>query len=236
MTERFSASAAPRLMECAASGNLDVTIPGWVPPVVDHTKGAKGKGTELHKILEDAMQFTTKDVLYLAQSLNYVAELRSRRRFNVMTEATATADWLASKPLTTVDLILYVQDEIHVIDYKTGRIPVDVIGNNQLLFYAATFAHLAPKAKGVHLHIVQPWADNIASWYCEADRLATFMADARAADDRVTNKVAQFGPSDHCKFCPANPHSRGDKGRPFCPTMMNLLYPQVIDEDEILNG
>ena len=153
-----------------------------------------------------------------------------------MTEATATADWLASKPLTTVDLILYVQDEIHVIDYKTGKIPVDVIGNNQLLFYAATFAHLAPKAKGVHLHIVQPWADNIASWYCETDRLATFIADARAADDRVTNKVAQFGPSDHCKFCPANPHSRGDKGKPFCPTMMNLLYPQVIDEDEILNG
>ena len=58
------------------------------------------------------------------------------------------AEWLPSKPGTTADLVLYVADEIHVIDLKTGKIPVLVYDNQQLLFYAATYGHLAPKAKG----------------------------------------------------------------------------------------
>ena len=41
-------------------------------------------------------------------------------------------------------------------------------------------------------------------------------------------------PNDHCTFCPANPHSRGDKGSPLCPPMMQKLYPFDVDEDAIL--
>lgn len=239
MTERFSASAAPRLMQCAASGNLDTTIPGWVPPVVDHSAGAKGKGTELHKVLESAMQFGARDLTHIVAALEYVDGIRSRRRFKVLTEHTMTADWLGvpDAPKTTVDLILYVQDEIHVIDYKTGRIPVNVFENEQLMYYATCAAMtLAPQAKGVHLHIVQPWAGNGAgeSWFCDSNRLNKFIIDARAAHQRVVNKASQFKPGDHCTFCPANPQSRGDKGRPFCPAMMQLLYPSVVEEDEIL--
>jgi hypothetical protein len=37
-------------------------------------------------------------------------------------------------------------------------------------------------------------------------------------------------------FCPAYPHSRSEKGKPLCPATMALLYPPIIDEDEILNG
>lgn len=235
MTERFSASAAPRLMQCAASGNLEVAIPGWVPPVVDDTKGAKGKGTEIHKIFEDAAAYTQKDMLYIAQAMQYVAELRGRRRFKIVTEHKMVAEWLPSQPSTTVDVILYTQDELHIVDYKTGKIPVDVYGNEQLLFYAASAAQeFSPRAKGVALHIVQPWADNMGSWYVTAQELQQFMLAARTAEAKVTGKVVEFGPSDHCQFCPANPHSRGDKGTPLCPAMMNILYPREVDEDEIL--
>lgn len=235
MPERFSASAAPRLMQCAASGNLDTSIPGWVPPVVDHTAGAKGKGSEIHTIFEAAMQYTARDLQCIADAMAYVSALRSSRRFKVLTEATVRADWLPSAPITTVDLVLYVQDEIHIVDYKTGKIFVDAKENNQLMFYAASFAHLAPKAEGVHLHVVQPWADNMTEWYCLTDRLGQFMAEARAAESLVTQKVAQFQPGDHCTFCPANPRSRGDKGRPFCPAMMQLYYPSIVDEEAILD-
>jgi hypothetical protein len=42
-------------------------------------------------------------------------------------------------------------------------------------------------------------------------------------------------PSDHCKFCPAYPHSRAaEKGSPPCPVTLQLLYPKVVNEDEIL--
>lgn len=235
MTERFSASAAPRLMHCAASGNLEEAIPGWVPPEIDPNKGAKGKGTAIHAILEQATAFTAADTQFIADAVQYVAQLRSLRRFKVETEYTMEATWLPSKPLTTVDLILYTQDELHIVDHKTGKIPVEVHGNEQLLYYAACAAQeFAPRAKGVTLHINQPWAGNQESWYVTADELQQFMLDARTAEAKVTGKVVEFGPSDHCMFCPANPHSRGDKGAPLCPAMMDLLYPMEVDEDAIL--
>lgn len=46
-----------------------------------------------------------------------------------------------------------------------------------------------------------------------------------------------FSPGDHCKFCPANPHGRGAKGKPYCPAMMGLLYPQpAVNYDEMLES
>nr|DAL38051.1 MAG TPA_asm: PD-(D/E)XK nuclease superfamily protein [Caudoviricetes sp.] len=235
MTERFSASAASRLIQCPASGNLDVAIPNWTPPVVDHDKGAKGKGTAIHKIFEDAAAWTARDMRHIADAMDYVAELRSKRRFKVLTEYTVTAEWLPSKPLTTVDLVLYTQDEIHVVDYKTGKIPVQPELNSQLQFYALCVADLAPKAKGVTVHIVQPWAGIMDAWFADTTQLATFMEEAQKQEAKVTSKIVEFGPGDHCTFCPANPHTRGDKGHPLCPAMMQLLYPDSTDEEEILN-
>ena len=134
-----------------------------------------------------------------------------------------------------MDLVLYVQDELHVVDYKTGKIPVDPVGNEQLMFYALCAAHLAPKAKGVTVHIVQPWAEIMEGWFADTVTLQDFMKLAQQQEAKVTSKTIEFGPGDHCMFCPANPHSRGDKGSPLCPVMMDLLYPQHIDEDEILS-
>lgn len=230
----FSASNAGRFTACPASADLDGAIPGWTPPVVDPMKGAKGHGTLMHEYLEKTSELSAKDLRCLAQALEYMAELRSKRRFKVLAEEGTVADWLTSKPKTTVDVVLYVADELHVIDYKAGVIPVDVVDNEQLFFYGACFAHLAPKAKGMTLHIVQPWANNIASVWVSTTEMAAFMQRTQEAERKVLAGNHTFGPSDHCKFCPANPHSRGDKGRPFCPVMMQLLYPQRVDEDEIL--
>lgn len=233
-SKRFSASNAGMMMSCHASANLDKAILGWTPPDVDPTAGAKGKGTDLHEIFAKVAELPARDIEHVATALKYLAELRSQRRFQVLIETPARATWLPSSPGTTADLVLFTQDEIHVVDWKTGKIFVDVVENEQMLFYSATYAHLAPKAKGVTAHIVQPWADNIESWFISAPRLKKFMDDAVATDMAITAGSTKFGPSDHCKFCPANPHSRGDKGSPLCPPMLQLLYPSVVDEDEIL--
>ena len=177
-----------------------------------------------------------RDVEKMIVALDYVAKLRRTRRFNVLAEEPAVAEWLVSKPTTTVDLVLYVQDEIHVIDWKTGAIQVDAYENEQMMYYARTHAHLAPKAKGVWLHIVQPWAKGgNSSWFCDTNRLAKFTVDALAAEQKIANGDLALHPSDNCTFCPANPHSRGDKGTRMCPAMMQMLYPMQVNEDEILN-
>jgi hypothetical protein len=236
--EKFSASVAKRHMGCTASANLDVAIPNWVQPEKDEEKdNAANRGTMMHALFAGVMGLKAKDAWNLAKAIEYVAVLRQQRRFNVVIEQPMQAAWLDTAPTTTADLVLYVADEIHIFDLKTGVIPVEAVDNDQMMYYAATYGQLAPKAKGVHLHIVQPWADNMEVWYVTTSEIAAFMAAARKAEADIQAQVVDFNPGDHCMFCPANPHGRGLKGRPFCPAMMELLYPQEpTDEDEILKG
>lgn len=234
MPERFSASVAARHIACPASANLDLAIPNWVPPVVDHMKGAKGKGTLRHEMLDPIMRLSAGEIAQFAEVMRYIADLRATRRFTVLVEESVTATWLTTQPKTTADLVLFTQDEIHIIDYKWGRIPVEVVGNAQLAFYAACYAELAPRAKGVTVHILQPVLHSYESWFIDTLALKFFMEEARQAEIKIGANDVTFGPSDACTFCPANPHSRGDKGKPLCPAMMKMLYPDRTDEAAIL--
>lgn len=246
MIERFSASVAARHMACHGSADLESAIPGFVFPDRDENMGAKASGKNIHKVIEDLINSTTvtksrttkfnaRDMIDVGRTLSYIGEIWSRRRFTVLSEHTVTADWLTKKPKTTADLVFFTKDELHVIDVKWGKILVEAINNEQLLYYGASYAQFAPKAKEVHLHIVQPKADNMEEWVVSATELGKFIADAQAAEQAIQNGDVTLTPSDHCTFCPANPHSRGDKGHPLCPAMMQMLYPRQINEDEILS-
>jgi hypothetical protein len=237
MAEAFSASRASRFLQCHASANLELAIPDWAPPVQDPDKdNAANRGTHMHDLFAHVMELPAKDIGNFSRALMYVADIRSTRRFQKLIEEPVIAEWLPSKPGTTADLVLYLSDELHVFDLKTGKIPVSAVDNKQLMFYGVSYGHLAPKAKGVHMHIIQPWAGVMEGWFADTATLAQFMSDAIAADKAITAGSTQFSPGDDCMFCPANPHGRGLKGKPLCPTMMDLLYPRLIDEAEILGG
>ena len=235
--ERFSASRVDKLIACPASANLEEAIPGWAGPTEKENdeRPAISKGHIIHRFLEDVSTLPASDQRALAEAILYVADIRSQRRFKVLAEDTRETNWLISKPKTTVDLVLYTQDELHIIDWKTGRIPVYAADNGQLKFYGLNYVDLAPKAKGIHMHIVQPWAKNFSEDFVDTTELARFRAAAQEAERKVLAGDKTFGPSDNCKFCPANPHARGLKGSPKCPAMMQLLYPITVSEDDILN-
>lgn len=232
---KFSASRAEQLMACPGSANLELSIPGWVPPVVDENAGAKGKGKELHAYLEKTSELSARDLRALAEALSYMADLRSQRRFHILTEDTQECFWLKTKPKTTVDVVLWTADQLEIVDYKTGVIQVEAYENPQGMFYALNYLALAPKAKEVTIHIVQPWAKGGSSkWTVTRDRLMLFMKDAQRAEQEILNNSTRLSPGDHCKFCPADPHSRSDKGKPLCPVRMKMLYPDRVDESAIL--
>ena len=223
-------------MQCPGSANLDLSIPGWIPPVVDHDAGAKGKGKKLHEYLEQTSELSAKDLRALAEALSYMANLRSQRRFHLLAEDTRECFWLKTKPKTTVDVVLWTQDQLEIVDYKTGVIEVDAYENPQGMFYALNYLALAPKAKEVTIHIVQPWAKGGNSkWTVTRDRLMLFMKEAQRAEQEILNKSTRLNPGDACKFCPAFPHSRSEKGKPLCPVTLKMLYPDKTDEDEILS-
>jgi hypothetical protein len=237
MTERLSASVVSRHLACHGSANLDQAILGWQPPIEDRTiSNAANDGTRLHEILEPIMELTPARLRQMAKVVQYIADLRSSRRFTtVLIEQSFTAHWLLGKPDTKPDLVLATQDEIHIVDFKWGKILVEAKGNTQGLYYAACAAGLAPRAKGVTIHILQPAIDNMDSWFADTDTIGVFMDDVQQAELAIRAGDLTLSPSDACTFCPANPHSRGRKGSPFCPAMMTMLYPSVVDDDAILD-
>jgi hypothetical protein len=237
MAERFSASQATKFMNCTASANLGLAIPNWVPPVDDpDADTAANRGTRMHAMFADVMSLSVKDAAMMAKAIEYVAQVRSTRRFKVLIEQPVVAEWLLTRPTTQADLVLVVADEIHIFDLKTGVIPVSPVENYQLMYYAVTYGPLAPKAAGAYLHIVQPWADVMEVWFADAARLFSFMTEAIRVEADIQTNVVTFSPGDHCLFCAANPHGRGARGRPNCPAMMELLYPQPpLDIDALLS-
>lgn len=234
MHERLSASNAAKHMACHASANLPLAIPGWTPPEVEDTK-ASAKGTDIHTILEHSGAYTPREQLKIAEAMTYVAKLRMRRRFKQLLEAPGEGWWLQSKPRTKADVVLHVADELHVVDYKFGNIPVEATDNAQGMYYSLAFSPLAPKAKGVHFHIVQPFIDNYDTVFFSTAELEQFRVESLAAETAIAAGDVSFGPSDHCKFCPANPHGRGVKGRPFCPALMQMYYPMTVDVADALS-
>jgi hypothetical protein len=72
-------------------------------------------------------------------------------------------------------------------------------------------------------------------WTLTRAELEVWRDEMIAADQRILDGDLTFGPSDHCKFCVAYPHSRSPKGRPLCPATMQILYPTTsVDEDAML--
>lgn len=243
----FSGSQAAQHMQCHASANLPLAIPGFEYPVRDQTVGAKGAGTQVHKVMFETLlgidtvtksrtkKWGAKDMIAFGKAAVYIGEVWSERRFSYLAEHRVMADWLDDPVPTTADLVLYTKDQLEIMDLKWGEVEVPAIDNVQGLYYAASYAYLAPQAKSVRFHIVQPKVDNMVEWVIDLPTLAQFMTDARAAQQAILAGSVTFGPSDECKFCPAYPHSRGDKGNVMCPATLKLLYPRVeIDEADML--
>lgn len=239
MTERLSASNAAKHMACHGSADLEGAILGFEFPPEDDIRRASDEGSDRHDQMEQMLKLRTSDLGSMLRVLTYIHELRTTRRFNQLLEEEVTAWWL-KKPVTTrVDVALYVQDELHIIDLKWGKIPVYATRNSQLKYYALAFTPLAPKAKGVWGHILQPRAGKGGNfdkvWYPAAE-LEEFRLESVATEAAILSGDKTLSPGDHCTFCPANPHSRSPKGTAMCPAMMQVLYPPIIDEAELLAG
>ena len=86
----------------------------------------------MHEMFADVMTLSTKDIVMMARALEYVAEVRSTRKFQVLIETTGQGDVAGASAETTGGPGAVHADEIHVIDLKTGMIPVEVVDNEQL--------------------------------------------------------------------------------------------------------
>ena len=183
--------------------------------------------------LPELLPYPPKMLRFLSAAAGYMADLleRTAQHGTVYGEQSIIASWLPSTPPTTPDVVIVGPQTLEIVDYKTGAIKVEPTDNDQLMFYAACWLKEAPNATEFTVHVLQP--DNLASWTAPISYLRGWMKKAVAADKRIQGKDLTLNPSDHCTFCPANPWTRGDKSEAKCPAMHKILYPPVIDEDEL---
>ena len=177
--------------------------------------------------------YPPKMLRFLAETALYVADLQERfaGTATVYGERSMVATWLPSNPRTTPDIAIIGGKTLHIVDYKTGALFVDPCDNDQLLFYAACCLVDAPAAEEFTVHVLQP--GNLSSWTAPVSYLREWMKKAVATDNKIQAKDLTLVPSDHCTFCPANPWGRGDKSEAKCPAMQEILYPPVVDNDEL---
>lgn len=110
----------------------------------------------------------------------------------------------------TADCVLYKPElkRLYVFDYKHGQgIPVDVVGNQQLMYYGlgALLANPQFRVLDVELVIVQPRCSHpdgpVRSWRISAIDLLDFSVDLLEAIRRTEDPSAELVPGDHCRFC-----------------------------------
>ena len=106
-------------------------------------------------------------------------------------------------------------DTLVVVDYKSGRIPVNPVNNTQLIIYTIalydTMKSLLPKLKKFRAGVMQPFTNPAARepvWWefdlVTLERYRAEISDGAFAVDNPVAGVAKLSPSpEACRFCPA---------------------------------
>lgn len=136
----------------------------------------------------------------------------------------------------TVDVFLYDDYDVHVLDYKHGQgNPVEVEKNKQMMLYAIGELGNAHAGKGWHLHVLQPRCPHpdgpCRKWDTSYKALRSFEKDALTAVKSIEAGKTCFTPGEkQCKYCVV-------KGR--CPALAeeslkaaNIAFSDFIEAGE----
>jgi len=238
--KKFSASQAERFIGCHASADLENAIPGFKHPEDDSAREpaipdniefiidmidkvskdtgssrAASRGSMLHACVATLLaEFMTSGKMeQLTELFIRLTHWMKQRRFKILIEETGWMHWLQSPAPTTADIVMYTNDELHIWDWKFGTMPVDVAAL-QLKIYALVFLHLAPKAKGAWVHVLQP--GNYAEVYFSREQLEQARDLVIQHEAEVLAGDLSFNTGKQCEFCPASPYTRGAKGNISC--------------------
>jgi len=130
----------------------------------------------------------------------------------IFTERFLDMTWLDSRLGGTADVTLIDNDPlgdgwIHLLDYKNGRVIVEVLDNEQMKNYAVGLLHEHPEALGVVVHLVQPNATHedgiIRTAIYTRDELLTFEVELKKAADATSAPNAPLRAGEWCMYCPA---------------------------------
>ena len=211
---RLSASRTDRFMQCPGSYRLESLMP------YEPAGEAAAIGTAIHELSEiiltgkEVPAGTDPDHLSMAQSYaDFVNNLVENPRKKLI-EINLDEGLKSLHPALggTADAVLVDGDHLHILDLKTGRVPVDATDNKQLLTYAlgAMRQFKAPSSITCTMHIFQPRVGH-SKWTVSGLRLELHGRRLQSAAELALTSDAPTHPSpDACRYC---------KAKTICPSM-----------------
>lgn len=228
---RFSASASARWMACPGSMVLAKDAPR--KSSVYSRWGTAAHDVAAEVLLHDApcetsgwavvvegepIQVTDEMIACVQEYVDLVRTLRDTLGAELLVEQRLDYGSMigSTEAWGTGDAVLLTDDEIIVIDLKTGQGErVEAEGNTQLMLYAlgALAAHPDRKFKTVRIIICQPRAGGTTEWTTSVDALIAFAGVAERAVDAVETAALCRDDLDlqrylvpgekQCRWCPA---------------------------------
>lgn len=227
----FQASGSVRWIPCPGSVMLCDGLP-------DQSSSYAEEGTLAHTIAAELLKDgATVDTDELSEDLfqatidyvNYVKELAAGKLLFVehrvdFSEALGQEDGSG-----TADAIIVGEEEIKIVDLKTGRNPAFALP--QLGLYAVgaleAFDHLGP-FKQVRLVIHQSRIGHVDEVVLTLEELEAFMATARAAAADAMSDNPTFQPGEkQCRFC---------KAKASCPALLAQVHEVTTGQFEDLDA
>jgi len=211
---RLSASRTDRFMQCPGSYRLESLMP------YEPAGEAAAIGTAIHELSEiiltgkEIPAGTDPDHLSMAQGYaDFVNTLVENPRKKLI-EVNLDEGLKSLHPALggTADAVLVDGNHLHILDLKTGRVPVDATDNKQLLTYAlgAMRQLKAPNTIECTMHIYQPRVGH-SKWTVSGNRLNLHGERLKEAAELALSSDAPTSPSpDACRYC---------KAKTICPSM-----------------
>lgn len=226
---RLSASRAERFINCPGSVQLESRMP-YEPP-----GEAAAIGTAIHELSEamlrgdDLIQADYPDDHWDMASdyvkfISELCEFPKLKRIEVNVD-----DGLQSlHPALggTADAVLAEGNTMHVVDLKTGRVPVEAENNLQLMTYAlgAMRKFKAPADIDVVLHIFQPRTGH-SQWQTTGQAIIEHGNRLKQAAELASSDNAPTNPGDaQCKYC---------RAKSICPSLREKVISVARKEFDI---
>lgn len=252
----LSASGAEKWLNCPPSARLEESYPDTSSPYAK-------EGTLAHEIAEFKTRnyfietlpkrtFTSKlnkfkkDELYQNEMdeytesyLEYIKEVAMKYPSKPYIALEKKIDFSKYVPdgYGTCDCIMIHGNDMHIIDFKYGKVvPVSAENNSQLMLYAlgALEAYrMLYQIETVHLSIFQPRIDNISCFEISAANLLSWAIEEVEPKAKLAyDGIGDFNAGEHCRFCKAQAQCRA-KAESIISVFPIKEEPALLTDDEI---
>lgn len=201
----LSPSKAARWIHCPGSLRLEALFD-------NESNEAAEEGKKAHEYCYNVLRNlitpnTSLEMIKFSQAyINYIYSLTTPKSINKY-EIRVDLPSVHPEMFGTVDALIKDNNKLHIIDFKYGFYPVEVVENWQLLCYAIGAFDQGFDAEEIHLTIVQPRAFHkdgiIRTWTINVFMLEKYRALLKRYADEAMKPNAPLNAGEHCKFCKA---------------------------------